>query len=228
MVGFIVPHEKDDNYRFAIRSKCAIGNTANDEISLLTFRSNDTHQVQCAQNQLFGNCKYKHKIHVTLSHSHSLKQYLLVIAICQNQLNWHVAQQHILQQRRLLQQQTIPTAASPWSSKTWFVKRASLHSSYSRRLQIQPANHQTRKSWVTPEALATAAVARQRHHPTTQHRLPLRRLHQHPLDRGQRVRIANTSWGWKRRVARFIIRRRQHPQRIATIPSNHTTAMNQD
>ncbi|KAL7315788.1 hypothetical protein PS15m_004963 [Mucor circinelloides] len=55
MVGFIVPHEKDDNYRFAIRSKCAIGNTANDEISLLTFRSNDTHQVQCAQNQLFGN-----------------------------------------------------------------------------------------------------------------------------------------------------------------------------
>ncbi|KAL9558817.1 hypothetical protein MBANPS3_000717 [Mucor bainieri] len=55
MVGFIVPHEKDDNYRFAIRSKCAIGNTANDEISLMTFRSNDTHQVLCAQNQLFGN-----------------------------------------------------------------------------------------------------------------------------------------------------------------------------
>ncbi|GAN09109.1 hypothetical protein MAM1_0244d08631 [Mucor ambiguus] len=55
MVGFIVPHEKDDNYRFAIRSKCAIGNTANDEISLLTFRSNDAHQVHCAQNQLFGN-----------------------------------------------------------------------------------------------------------------------------------------------------------------------------
>ncbi|CAO3654692.1 unnamed protein product [Mucor fragilis] len=55
MVGFIVPHEKDDNYRFAIRSKCAVGNTANDDISLLTFRSNDAHQVQCAQNQLFGN-----------------------------------------------------------------------------------------------------------------------------------------------------------------------------
>ncbi|KAG2196678.1 hypothetical protein INT46_002638, partial [Mucor plumbeus] len=55
MVGFIVPHEKDDNYRFAIRSKCAIGNTLNDEISLLTFRSNDIHQIQNAQNQLFGN-----------------------------------------------------------------------------------------------------------------------------------------------------------------------------
>ncbi|KAI8644219.1 hypothetical protein BD408DRAFT_430639 [Parasitella parasitica] len=55
MVGFIVPHDKDDNYRFAVRSKCAVGNTLNDEISLLTFRSNDAHQLQSAQNQLFGN-----------------------------------------------------------------------------------------------------------------------------------------------------------------------------
>lgn len=58
MVGFIVPHEKEDNYRFAIRSKCAIGNTSYDEISLLTFRSNDAQQLQNAQNQLFGNRKY--------------------------------------------------------------------------------------------------------------------------------------------------------------------------
>ncbi|CEP12495.1 hypothetical protein [Parasitella parasitica] len=55
IVGFIVPHEKDDNYRFAVRSKCAIGNTLNDEISLLTFQSNDAHQIQNAQNQLFDN-----------------------------------------------------------------------------------------------------------------------------------------------------------------------------
>ncbi|KAG2237280.1 hypothetical protein INT48_009013 [Thamnidium elegans] len=55
MVGFVVPHEKDDNYRFAIRSKCAIGNTSNEEISLLTFRANDIYHIQNAQNQLFGN-----------------------------------------------------------------------------------------------------------------------------------------------------------------------------
>lgn len=52
--------------------------------------------------------------------------------------------------------------------------------------------------------------------------------HPHQQDRGLRVRTANTFWGWKRRVARFIIRRRQHPQRIATTQSNHSTAMNQD
>lgn len=54
-----MPHEKDDNYRFVIRSKCAIGNTNHGEISLLTFRSNETQQVLTAQNQLFGNRKYK-------------------------------------------------------------------------------------------------------------------------------------------------------------------------
>lgn len=40
-----------------MRSKCAIGNTSNDEISLLTFRANGNYHIQNAQNQLFGNCK---------------------------------------------------------------------------------------------------------------------------------------------------------------------------
>lgn len=58
MIGFIVPHEKDNNYRFAIRSKVNIGNTEDDKISLLTFQSDDQLQIQKAQNLLFGNCKY--------------------------------------------------------------------------------------------------------------------------------------------------------------------------
>ncbi|RCI00211.1 hypothetical protein CU098_010863, partial [Rhizopus stolonifer] len=52
IVGFILPQQEKGTFCFAIRSKCALGNTSHDEISLLTFSSNDT---QMARNQLFGN-----------------------------------------------------------------------------------------------------------------------------------------------------------------------------
>ncbi|KAL4210523.1 hypothetical protein AB4K20DRAFT_1901003 [Rhizopus microsporus] len=54
MVGFVVPHERDNNYRFAIRSKCAIGNTKNSQV-LLTFRASDGFFIHDARNLLFGN-----------------------------------------------------------------------------------------------------------------------------------------------------------------------------
>ncbi|KAI9486944.1 MAG: hypothetical protein EXX96DRAFT_60447 [Benjaminiella poitrasii] len=53
IVGLIVPHEKEENCKFAIRSKCAIGNTINNKSEMiLVFQTG--HVIE-AQNQLFGN-----------------------------------------------------------------------------------------------------------------------------------------------------------------------------
>ncbi|KAI7899301.1 uncharacterized protein BX663DRAFT_218689 [Cokeromyces recurvatus] len=55
IVAFIVPHEKEDNYEFAIRSKWAaiMGNNENQKLSKMTLIQ--VKQINEAQDQLFGN-----------------------------------------------------------------------------------------------------------------------------------------------------------------------------
>lgn len=70
--------------RFAIRSKCAIGNTKNSQV-LLTFRASDGFFIHDARNLLFGNRKRKFTCNNSCS-KFFFSQFSPVIGICRQRI----------------------------------------------------------------------------------------------------------------------------------------------